>query len=75
MSPIAHIIQTYFSAEFQAIIIMKSIYSYLYMLHSLPEGQEKFVMIADLSGWTYRNMDLRGSLVTAEILQVCIQKQ
>lgn len=35
----------------------------------LPRGQEKFVMIADLKGWGYRNSDLRGSLASLQILQ------
>lgn len=36
---------------------------------SLSAGQEKFVLIADLQGWSYRNMDIKGYLSILQILQ------
>ncbi|GMH03682.1 hypothetical protein Nepgr_005521 [Nepenthes gracilis] len=35
----------------------------------IPAGQEKFVVIADLQGWGYSNMDIRGYLGIFSILQ------
>ncbi|VFQ64960.1 unnamed protein product [Cuscuta campestris] len=37
----------------------------------MPEGQEKFVSIADLEGWGYANSDVRGYLAALSILQDC----
>ncbi|CAH9129717.1 unnamed protein product [Cuscuta epithymum] len=37
----------------------------------MPEGQEKFVSIADLDGWGYANSDIRGYLAALSILQDC----
>lgn len=36
---------------------------------SMPTGQEKFVVIADLKGWGYSNSDIRGMLGALSILQ------
>lgn len=36
----------------------------------MPDGQEKFVSIADLEGWGYANSDIRGYLAALSILQV-----
>ncbi|KAL9993783.1 putative CRAL-TRIO lipid binding domain-containing protein [Helianthus debilis subsp. tardiflorus] len=35
----------------------------------MPEGQEKFVSIADIQGWGYTNSDVRGYLAALSILQ------
>lgn len=35
----------------------------------IPQGQEKFVVIADLGGWGYSNSDVRGYLAALSILQ------
>ncbi|XP_019180966.1 PREDICTED: random slug protein 5 [Ipomoea nil] len=37
----------------------------------MPDGQEKFVSIADLEGWGYANSDIRGYLAALSILQDC----
>lgn len=36
---------------------------------SMPRGQEKFTVIADLQGWGFSNSDMRGSFASQEILQ------
>lgn len=36
----------------------------------MPQGEEKFVSIADLEGWGYSNSDIRGYLGALSILQV-----
>ncbi|WCJ36360.1 Sec14p-like phosphatidylinositol transfer family protein [Euphorbia peplus] len=36
---------------------------------SIPEGEEKFAVIADLQGWGYANCDIRGYLSALSILQ------
>ncbi|EEF50126.1 phosphatidylinositol transfer protein 3 [Ricinus communis] len=35
----------------------------------MPDGQEKFVAIADIEGWGYTNSDIRGYLAALSILQ------
>ncbi|KAG9131207.1 hypothetical protein Leryth_006064 [Lithospermum erythrorhizon] len=35
----------------------------------IPQGQEKFVVIADLGGWGYSNSDIRGYISALSILQ------
>ncbi|XP_027336537.1 phosphatidylinositol transfer protein 3-like [Abrus precatorius] len=37
----------------------------------MPEGQEKFLAIADIKGWGYANSDIRGYLNALSILQDC----
>ncbi|XP_056164350.1 uncharacterized protein LOC115681801 isoform X2 [Syzygium oleosum] len=37
----------------------------------MPGGQEKFLGIADLEGWGYKNSDVRGYLAALSILQDC----
>lgn len=45
------------------------VYGFDKAVSSLPEDQEKFVLIADLKGYNYRNMDIKGYLAILEILQ------
>ncbi|XP_042497164.1 phosphatidylinositol transfer protein 3-like [Macadamia integrifolia] len=37
----------------------------------MPQGQEKFVGIADVNGWGYANCDIRGYIAALSILQDC----
>lgn len=45
------------------------VYGFDKAVSSLSGDQEKFVLIADLEGWTYRNMDIKGYLAILDILQ------
>ncbi|KAH9329169.1 hypothetical protein KI387_001277, partial [Taxus chinensis] len=45
------------------------VYSFDKMSSSATRGQENFSIIADLDGWTYKNVDIRGALAVLEILQ------
>lgn len=36
----------------------------------MAAGQEKFVMISDLEGWGYSNIDIRSCIAALSILQV-----
>ncbi|XP_042500969.1 phosphatidylinositol transfer protein 3-like [Macadamia integrifolia] len=48
-----------------------AVYSLDRICARMPEGQEKFVGIADLEGWGYSNSDIRGYLGALSILQDC----
>ncbi|XP_010250507.1 PREDICTED: random slug protein 5 [Nelumbo nucifera] len=37
----------------------------------MPQGEEKFLSIADIEGWGYSNCDIRGYLAALSILQDC----
>ncbi|XP_076940389.1 uncharacterized protein LOC143609546 [Bidens hawaiensis] len=39
------------------------------IISRMPQGQEKFVSIADIQGWGYTNSDIRGYLAALSILQ------
>ncbi|KAH9329171.1 hypothetical protein KI387_001279, partial [Taxus chinensis] len=45
------------------------VYSFDKMSSSASGGQEKFTIIADLEGWAYKHVDIRGYLAILEILQ------
>ncbi|ERN06130.1 hypothetical protein AMTR_s00016p00079730 [Amborella trichopoda] len=47
------------------------VYSLDKLCASIPEGQEKFVIIADHKGWGYANFDIRGYVAALSIMQVC----
>ncbi|KAH9329172.1 hypothetical protein KI387_001280, partial [Taxus chinensis] len=51
--------------EFKRLVV----YGFDKICGSMPRGQEKFIIIADLEGWGYRNSDIRGSLISIEMLQ------
>ncbi|CAM8972447.1 unnamed protein product [Rhodiola kirilowii] len=46
-----------------------TVYSLDKMCASIPEGQEKFVCIADFEGWGYANCDIRGYSGALTLLQ------
>ncbi|XP_057868941.2 uncharacterized protein LOC131075961 isoform X2 [Cryptomeria japonica] len=45
------------------------VYSFDKMSSSTSREQEKFAIIADLEGWSYKHVDIRGYLAILEILQ------
>lgn len=45
------------------------VYGFDKAITSLPCMQEKIVLIADLQGWSYKNMDVKGFIAVLEILQ------
>ncbi|KAH9329180.1 hypothetical protein KI387_001288, partial [Taxus chinensis] len=51
--------------EFKRLVV----YGFDKICASLPRGQEKFIIIADLEGWSYKNTDIRAYLSALEILQ------
>uniref|UniRef100_A0A0D6R3Y5 CRAL-TRIO domain-containing protein n=1 Tax=Araucaria cunninghamii TaxID=56994 RepID=A0A0D6R3Y5_ARACU len=50
---------------------LKRLFVYVFdkMSSSASRGQGKFCIIADLDGWTYKNVDIHGCLAVLEILQ------
>ncbi|XP_057868947.1 uncharacterized protein LOC131075964 isoform X2 [Cryptomeria japonica] len=46
------------------------VYSFDKMSSSTQGGHESFSIIADLDGWTFRHVDIRGGLAAVEILQI-----
>lgn len=53
--------------EFKRLVV----YGFDKICASMPRGQEKFVILADLEGWGYRNVDIRAYLMALEIMQDC----
>eukprot|EP01018_Ginkgo_biloba_P017445 Gb_05860 [translate_table: standard] len=51
--------------EFKRLVV----YGFDKICASMPRGQEKFVIIADLDGWGYRNSDVRAYLIALQIMQ------
>ncbi|ERN06131.1 hypothetical protein AMTR_s00016p00081610 [Amborella trichopoda] len=47
------------------------VYSLDKLCASIPEGQEKFVIIEDLKGWGYANFDIRAYVAALNIMQDC----
>ncbi|GLJ16742.1 hypothetical protein SUGI_0288090 [Cryptomeria japonica] len=45
------------------------VYTFDKMASRTSSGQEKFTIIVDLEGWTYKHVDIRGYLALLEILQ------
>ncbi|XP_011623394.1 random slug protein 5 isoform X2 [Amborella trichopoda] len=45
------------------------VYSLDKLCASIPEGQEKFVIIEDLKGWGYANFDIRAYVAALNIMQ------
>jgi len=53
--------------EFKRLVV----YGFDKICACMPRGQEKFVILADLEGWGYKNVDIRAYLMVLEIMQDC----